>query len=154
MRTADSPKVVAFPPLVGGLAVLLGIASHHAYAVDVGPHNLFRAAGGIAVVLGPLLALSAVITFARARTNINPGKPALAVVAAGPYRFTRNPMYLALCLLNLGVGLLQCDLVPILLTVPLFAFLHYGVILREERYMTEKFGDAYTSYSKGVRRWV
>ena len=91
---------------------------------------------------------------ARAGTNVNPGLPANAIVTGGPYRFTRNPMYLALCLLNLGIGLLICDLVPTLLTLVLAITLHFGVIVREERYLERRFGDVYSAYRGRVRRWL
>jgi protein-S-isoprenylcysteine O-methyltransferase Ste14 len=63
-------------------------------------------------------------------------------------------MYLSLCLLNLGIGLLLCDLVPILLTAGLAGVLHYGVIVREERYLECKFGGVYSAYRVRVRRWL
>jgi len=124
------------------------------HPIDLAPHFALRVAGAILAVVAPSTALAARSAMVRSGTNINPSLPALAVARSGPYRFTRNPMYLSLCLLNLGIGLLLCDAVPILLTLGLFWVLHVGVILREERYMEAKFGEAYTSYKAGVRRWL
>lgn len=90
----------------------------------------------------------------KAGTNIRPDKPALAIVTAGPFRLTRNPMYLSLCLLQLGLGLLINGLIPLLLVIPLALTLHFGVILREERYLTAKFGETYTHFQSHVRRWI
>jgi protein-S-isoprenylcysteine O-methyltransferase Ste14 len=63
-------------------------------------------------------------------------------------------MYLSLCLLNLGIGLLLRDLVPVGLTLALAVALHFGVIKREERYLEAKFGEVYASYQRRVRRWL
>jgi protein-S-isoprenylcysteine O-methyltransferase Ste14 len=60
--------------------------------------------GIVFIILAPTLALSVLITMNAARTNVDPAKPALAIVRYGPFRFTRNPMYLALCLLQVGLG--------------------------------------------------
>ncbi len=90
----------------------------------------------------------------RAGTNIKPSLPTTAIVAAGPYRYTRNPMYLSLCLLYLALSLLINGALPVLFIVPLALTLHFGVIKREERYLAAKFGETYLAYQRSVRRWV
>ena len=89
-----------------------------------------------------------------AGTNIRPSQPSLAIVTTGPFRLTRNPMYLSLCVLLLAVGLIADDAAFAILVAPLAATLHFGVILREERYLTRKFGDTYLQFKRQVRRWV
>src|SRR5947207_11287414 len=99
---------------------------------------------GIALVfLAPTLALSALVTMKKAGTNVNPAEPALTIVRGGPYRLTRNPMYLALCLLQVALGFFLNDWITLLFVVPLALIMHYGVVLREERYLTAKFGEPY-----------
>ena len=90
----------------------------------------------------------------KAGTNIRPDKPSTTVVTAGPFGFTRNPMYLSLCLLNTGIALLVGGLFPLLMTLVLAVILHSGVILREEHYLAKKFGADYDSYRRRVRRWI
>jgi protein-S-isoprenylcysteine O-methyltransferase Ste14 len=98
--------------------------------------------------------LSALVAMKTAGTNVNPAKPALTIVHGGPFRFTRNPMYLALCLLQVALGFFLNDWITLLFVVPLALFLHYGVILREERYLTAKFGEPYLELKRQVRRWL
>ena len=109
--------------------------------------------GIVLVILAPTLALSALVTIKKAGTNVDPAKPALTIVRGGPFRFTRNPMYLALCLLQVALGFFLDDWVTLLFVVPLAFILHYGVILREERYLAEKFGEPYLELRRDVRRW-
>ena len=100
------------------------------------------------------LAASAMILFFRARTSPLPIKPTTAIVETGPYRFTRNPMYLGLGLLYLGITLWVDTLWP-LLCLPLVIFLvQRFVIEREERYLEAKFGEGYHAYKARVRRWI
>ena len=68
----------------------------------------------------------------------------------GPFHFTRNEMYLALCLLQLALGFFLNDWTTLLFVVPLALILHYGVVLREERYLTAKFGEPYLQYKSQV----
>jgi protein-S-isoprenylcysteine O-methyltransferase Ste14 len=89
-----------------------------------------------------------------AGTNVDPGKPALAIVRGGPFRFTRNPMYLALCFLQIALGFFLNDWITLMFVGPLVLIFHYGVILREERYLTAKFGEPYLQYKREVRRWI
>ena len=154
MTKKDSPGVIAFPPLMTAIAIGIGAASHAIYAVDLAPHGLVRLVGAIVILGALVLLVAASATMVRSGTNVNPSLPALAIVSRGPFRFTRNPMYVSMCLLSLGGGLLLSDLVAVLMTLPLFALLHYGVILREERYLTEKFGATYTDYKATVRLWI
>src|SRR5213080_4646024 len=99
--------------------------------------------GIVLVVLAPTLALSALVAMKTAGTNVNPAKPALLIVRGGPYRFTRNPMYLALCLVQTAIGFFLNDWITLLFVVPLGIVLHFGVILPEERYLEAKFGEPY-----------
>ena len=110
--------------------------------------------GIVFTVLAPSLALSALITMKAAGTNVDPAKPALAIVRGGPFRFTRNPMYLALCLLQIALGFFLNDWITLMFVVPVALIFHYGVVLREERYLTAKFGEPYLQYKREVPRWI
>jgi protein-S-isoprenylcysteine O-methyltransferase Ste14 len=113
-----------------------------------------RRVGVILLVASGLLARLAEAAMKRAGTNIRPDQPALAIVSNGPFRFSRNPLYLALTGLYLGIALLADALWPLLLLVPTLAVLQWGVIAREERYLEAKFGESYRAYKSRVRRWV
>ncbi len=151
----DSPGVIAFPPLIWLIGAVLSVIIHLLW-----PHSILAKYGvalavGIALAgLALALALWAMRTMRQAGTNVNPSEPALTIVRQGPYRFTRNPMYLALCLLLLGLGFILNDWLSLAFVVPLFLILHYGVILREERYLEAKFGGQYLALKREVRRWV
>jgi protein-S-isoprenylcysteine O-methyltransferase Ste14 len=81
-------------------------------------------------------------------------KPTTALVTKGPFRYSRNPIYVALTLLYLGVALLINPLWILLLVVPAVLVLRYGVIAREEAYLTRKFDDVYRQYTAQVRHWL
>jgi len=151
---ADSPGVLVFPPALALAVLLVGAGAHFLHPLPLSPRLPARVAGALLACTAACIVLTARAAMARAGTNVNPSLPATAIVSDGPFRFTRNPMYLSLCLLNLGIALLWCDLVSVLLTAVLAAVLHYGVIVREERYLERKFGDAYSAYRGRVRRWL
>ena len=110
--------------------------------------------GIVFIILAPTLALWALRTMKAAGTNVHPAEPALALVRDGPFRFIRNPMYLALCLVQAGIGFLLNDWITLLFVVPLALVLHFGVILPEERYLEAKFGEQYLALKRKVRRWI
>ena len=92
--------------------------------------------------------------FGRAGTPIRPGTEATALVQSGPFRLSRNPMYLGMTLLLLGIALLLGSLTP-LLVPPLFMALITALFIRkEERWMEQTFGESYRSYQRRVRRWL
>jgi protein-S-isoprenylcysteine O-methyltransferase Ste14 len=154
-ENADNPGVIAFPPLIW-LVNAVSSALVHFFLVRL-PIMNYRASlicGIVLVVVAPTLALSALVTMKKAGTNVDPAKPALTIVRGGPYRFTRNPMYLALCLLQVALGFFLNDWITLLFVVPFALILHYGVVLREERYLTAKFGEPYLELKREVHRWV
>jgi protein-S-isoprenylcysteine O-methyltransferase Ste14 len=153
--TEDHPAIIAFPPvifLVG--AVVSGIA-HLMFPGRMMMGRHLSLLLGIAFVAAALaLILWAVLTMKMAGTNVRPSEPALTIVRNGPYRFTRNPMYVGLCLLQVALGFFLNDWIALLFAVPLVLLLHYGVILREERYLEAKFGEQYLALKRDVRRWI
>lgn len=153
-ESQDHAHVIAFPPLIFLVhAVAAGLA-HWLGPIQLLPPLPARLVGASLALWAGVQAAWASRTMHRAGTNVNPGKPAIAIVAAGPYRYTRNPMYLSLCLLLLGLGLLLNGVLPVLFVVPLALTLHFGVIKREERYLAAKFGETYLAYQRRVRRWL
>lgn len=151
---ADSPGVRVPPPLVflGVLGIGLTL-SNWAPTAYLGS-AIARPLGGVLIAIGALLALSAFRAFFQAHTNIRPDRPSSALVRTGPYRFTRNPMYLALTIMYAGIAVVNESLWSLLL-LPLVVFLiRSKVIAREEAYMERRFGADYSRYKNEVRRWI
>jgi protein-S-isoprenylcysteine O-methyltransferase Ste14 len=96
----------------------------------------------------------AITSFRRAGTNVPTNRPALALVVTGPYRFSRNPIYVGGTLAYLGLALAVDGVWLAALLAPFLLILRYGVIAREERYLEAKFGAAYRAYTQNVRRWL
>jgi protein-S-isoprenylcysteine O-methyltransferase Ste14 len=152
---SDNPGVIAFPPFIWLVnAVISALVHFFIIQLPIVRYGACLICGIVLVILAPMLAFSAVRTMRMAGTNVDPAKPALLIVRGGPFRFTRNPMYLALCLLQLALGFFLNDWITLLFVVPLVLILHYGVVVREERYLTAKFGEPYLEYKRQVRRWL
>ncbi|MEI6107593.1 MAG: isoprenylcysteine carboxylmethyltransferase family protein [Opitutae bacterium] len=150
----DNAGVIAFPPLILACYVVVGGAAHWLHPIPLLPMLPARVLGIVLLVAAGAQSLWAARTMKRAGTNVNPGLPATTIVAAGPYTYTRNPMYLSLCMVFTGLGLLANGLLPLLLLPLLALTLHCGVIKREERYLAAKFGASYLDYQRRVRRWI
>jgi protein-S-isoprenylcysteine O-methyltransferase Ste14 len=117
------------------------------------PPALAYALGSILALASAGLALWARQQMVAVGTNILPNQPTLALAMTGPYRFTRNPMYLSLCLLETSVGFFCNAWISLVCTIPLALILHFGVVRREEAYLENKFGAPYRSFQQRVRRW-
>lgn len=148
--------VVAPPPLLYLGALLAGLGLDRLAGLpDLGPETLPRLlAGGALGLAGAAVALPALLGFRRAGTHAEPWKPSSALVTGGVYRVTRNPMYLGLSLLYLGLALAAGSLGALALLPPLLLLVRYGVIGREERYLEARFGEDYRAYRSRVRRWL
>ena len=110
--------------------------------------------GGLLVLPGLLLMTAGVSRFKRAGTNVPTYRPTTALVTCGPYRYSRNPLYISLFLVYAGIAIVADNLWILALAVPLFLVMRYGVVAREERYLERKFGQAYLDYKAAVRRWL
>jgi protein-S-isoprenylcysteine O-methyltransferase Ste14 len=150
----DNPGVIAPPPILYGIAFAVGNLLQWVVPVRILPANIATCMGLALLASGAALATWSRRTMQGAGTNVHPALPATALVMAGPFRFSRNPMYLARTLLYLGLGCLLNALWVLALLAPLLLIMHYGVIEREERYLGAKFGEAYLRYQADVRRWV
>jgi len=112
-----------------------------------------RIAGILVVILAIGFAIMARREFERAGTNVNPAQPATTIVTSGLFRYTRNPMYVSMAAGWIGLALATRNGWFLIQVPVLGALIHWGVILREERYLERKFGAAYTDYRRRVRRY-
>jgi protein-S-isoprenylcysteine O-methyltransferase Ste14 len=149
------PDIVVLPPVLVGGTLIVGLIIHwFLWPVDILPVVLARVVGLSVFVASGLLAHFAHLAFKRVGTSVLPTQPTSAIAVDGPYRFTRNPLYVAAIGVYLGVTLWVNGLAPLLL-LPLVVWgLHRGIVLREEAYLEAKFGAAYSSYRSRVRRWL
>ena len=150
----DRAGVIAPPPLIFVVFILMGWLLEFALPTEVLTGPLWGRIGIGLVVLAALIVLIAVLQFWRARTSPEPWRPTTAIVDTGLFRYSRNPMYLAGALCHVGIALLLGSLWIVASLVPALVVMHYGVIRREETYLTGKFGDAYRSYLARVPRWL
>ncbi len=150
----DAPGVVAKPPLIYVAGLLLGLALDYVFPIAVLPNTVQYVAGFVLIGVSVLLVASVLRRFRRAGTNIDVHKPTTAIVTEGPFRYSRNPAYVALSLLYAGLGVAADSLWILGLLIPILIIMRYGVIQREERYLERKFGEDYLRYKRAVRRWL
>ena len=152
--SADSAGVVVPPPIVYALGFGIGYALDRFKPAPVAVGGARILLGWVFAGAGVALAASAIVLFRRAGTSPVPIQPTTALVVRGPYRFTRNPMYVGLAALYAGVTLLINSVWPLLLLPVVLGVIRWAVIAREEAYLERKFGDAYRAYTTRVRRWL
>jgi len=151
---ADNPGVITPPPFIYAGALAAGLLANRRFRLPFLPRRLARTLGPLLIVCGVLIGLLGFREMRRAGTNVDPYEPATTVVTGGPYRFTRNPMYVGFTLMYVGISALADALLPILLLPAVQQLMRRGVIEREERYLESKFGDEYLQYKGRVRRWI
>ena len=151
------PRVLVPPPVLFASALLLGIGAHRILplaAAEPPALRLLRLVGLLLCLASGALAAAAFVTLGRHRTTFRTDRPVSALVTSGPFRISRNPMYLSLVLLVAGAGAVSNSLWPLALLVPAIAVVQRLAITPEERYMAERFGGAYREYCRRVRRWL
>jgi len=141
------------PPLIFLAAILLGIVLNRVWAVPFMPSNL-RLLGPLVILCAVLLFLLSLREFRAAGTSVRGSELSTAIVRTGPYRFSRNPIYLAFILFVLGLSVWLNALGLILALIPAIAFIATVVIPREERFLERNFHPHYSSYKAAVRRWL
>jgi protein-S-isoprenylcysteine O-methyltransferase Ste14 len=150
----DSAGVIAPPPFIylGGLA--LGFVIEALLPGASVPGLVRWVGGGVLLVAGLALLASFNTAFGRTGTAVEPWKPTTAIVTTGPYRLTRNPAYLGMALVYVGIALLAGALWALVPLPFVLIVIDRAVIAREERYLERKFGREYLDYKAGVRRWI
>lgn len=122
-------------------------------ALPPGLRHVVRIAGFVLLPAGVVLAVWCLAIFRRQRTTTIPGQPSRTLVTWGPYRFTRNPMYVALTLVYLGEAALLGQVWPLVTLIAVLGYVHWTVVPIEEARLAETFGAAYGDYRGRVRRW-
>jgi protein-S-isoprenylcysteine O-methyltransferase Ste14 len=153
----DYADVVVKPPILFAGAVLLGCLL--SWIVPLGPglgsaNARALAAGGAIALIGFTLMAVSVRQFRQAGTSVIPGEPSAVLLESGPYRFTRNPIYIGFVIFYFGLAIMLTSAWMLLLLIPVLIILQRGVVEREEAYLQAKFGEAYRKYLARVPRWL
>ena len=143
-------------PWVFILMYLAGVGTEYVWPLHAAPEALpgISVAGGVFFGIGAVVAGWGLLTFRRARTTTVPGKMSSQLVTWGPYRFSRNPMYVGLTLAYLGEAGILRQVWPVILLPLTVAYINWVVIPVEEGKLKEVFGEEYERYRARVRRWV
>jgi protein-S-isoprenylcysteine O-methyltransferase Ste14 len=150
------PQVNYPPPLlyVGGIVGGMALHRWRPLPITDGPSMPRMAVAWLFAIAWAVIFLGAFVAFRRARTTLIPNRPASAFVTTGPYRFTRNPMYVSLVALYLAVMVFANSWWPLVLLPLVVLLVDRMIIAREERYLAGAFPDAFAAYAARVRRWI
>jgi len=144
---------IARPPLVYLGSIVLGVILHFARPISLLPWVVSPLFGALVALLAIGLFVFAVRTFRAAGTPVPGNLPTTTIVRAGPYRFSRNPIYLAFSLLQLGIALWVNSLWLVITLLAAVVVMSFVVIPKEERYLEARFPSEYPPYKASVRRW-
>ena len=148
------PRGPLVPPVYLVLALGIMALLHYFLPVAVLLPDSYRLLGAVLILLSLAIGFWAVGLFRRADTGVVPFSPVKTLVAHGPYRFTRNPMYLGMAGLLLGAAILFGTLAPFLIVPVFVALIEWRFILAEEAFLAAELGEAYAEYKAKVRRWL
>ncbi|HSM19382.1 MAG TPA: isoprenylcysteine carboxylmethyltransferase family protein [Hyphomicrobiales bacterium] len=150
----DTAGVLLPPPVIFLAGLAIGLAAEWLWPAPLLPQTLQYAVGISLMALSAVIAALGFREFFRHRTPVEPYKPTESIITSGPFRYSRNPLYLSLTLLYAGTAFAVDGVWIAVLLVPVLILLHDGVILREEAYLERKFPDVYPAYKARVRRWL
>lgn len=149
------PLLKIKPPLVGFALIGIGVGIHFAFPAQIFDETWIQLLVGVPVAIGGLaIGLIANLGFHRVGTDDSFSKPTAFIVQDGAHKYSRNPMYVGMVLIALGVMLAVNTAWGLLVVPVLILYFQYGVIRNEERYLEQWFGDEYRDYKSHVRRWL
>lgn len=152
-RDRQVPKLVAPPPAIFAVAIIVGAIVNRVYGFGSGGGGAWSFGGGAVIVLGIALSFWSIQQYRRANTSPDPKHRTEALVTGGPYRYSRNPIYIATALMQVGFGIAVNMPGIVFAVIPALYILRKGVVLREEAYLEDLFGEEYLAYVSQVRRW-
>jgi protein-S-isoprenylcysteine O-methyltransferase Ste14 len=150
----DAPDVKIIPPLVYLAGIVIGFLATIWMPTKVVPNSVAWTVGGILICCGAVLAGSAILKFKDVGTTVRPDRAASTLVIGGPYNMTRNPMYLGLALVYLGIAIAGQSVWALILLPVVLAIIQRRAIEPEETFLEKRFGANYVSYKEMVRRWL
>jgi protein-S-isoprenylcysteine O-methyltransferase Ste14 len=150
----DTSGVIAPPPLIYLAALIIGLVLHYLAPTPFIPRGLAYGLGGVLLMIAAWISISAERVMRKAGTAVKPTIPTTALVIEGPFRFTRNPLYVGLTLFYLGIAFAVQSFWALVLLLVVLVVMKRGVIDREEHYLERKFGADYLRYKERVRRWI
>lgn len=153
-HSQDSPNVISCPPLVFAGALALGFLLNWLFPMRSFSSQRLQLLGGLVSFAGTAIGLWGVWALHRAGTNVRPDRPVTALVTNGPFRYSRNPLYLAMTLVCSGIALYTGTVWLLATLVPAVAGVHWKIVRREEQFLERRFGDDYRAYKAQVHRWI
>ena len=150
----DNPGIRVPPPLIYSMPLVLGLVLDKRRHVPFLPRGAARGLGWSLLGAGAALNAWFLLTIRKTEVPIRTDRPVPRLSTEGPFRYSRNPSYLALAMIYAGVASLRNSLWAMLLLAPAVMVMHREVIGREERYLERAFGEEYLAYKRKVRRWV
>lgn len=157
---AETAGVIARPPFLFLAALLLGFALDHLVSLPIAIprpsviHWISAIVAGALIVSGAAVFAAGIRNFSGAGTPVPGNQPTRVLVTTGIHGWSRNPIYVGMFFIYVGIGVVARSPWILALTLPLAATIRYGVIAREEAYLARRFGDAYRDYKARVRRWL
>jgi protein-S-isoprenylcysteine O-methyltransferase Ste14 len=152
---ADHADVRILPPLLFLASILLGVAAHFLLPLRFAAGSGLRIAAGVAVVLLGVAAIGwPIVWMRRTKQDPDPRKPTPELIVSGPFRWSRNPIYVGMAAVEAGLAVALGNAWLLLLLPPTLWILQREVIEKEEEYLERRFGDAYAAYRRSVRRWL
>ena len=149
----DHPDLPLKPPLVFLFAAALGVGAHSLWPYPARP-AAWTALGVALTILASVLIQWSAWEFKRNKTAVVPWKATRVIVDSGPFRVSRNPIYVGFALMQVGLGLWSDKLAVVLMVIPAILATNVLIIAKEEEYLQRKFGDVYRDYQSRVRRWL
>jgi len=154
LKTTDTAGVIAPPPVIYLTSLVIGLVFRALVPTPFLPRGLAFMLGAILIAIAVWLSVWGVRVMHRAGTSEKTSLPTTALVTTGPFRYSRNPLYVSLTLGYLGIAVAAQSLWALALLIVVLAVMLRGVIGREERYLERRFGADYLRYKERVRRWI
>ena len=145
---------IMIPPIWLLLAIFVQFVLHFSCPILDCPSDNSKYGGILIVATGIILIVWAIKSFIQAGTPIRPFQKVISLVSSGPYRFTRNPMYLGFLIILFGIAAGMGSLAPFIVLPIFFVFVQRHFVFREEALMQEQFGTSYADYCSRVKRWI
>ncbi len=154
MEASSGPGIRTPPTFIYVAALAIGFGLNYLWPVSPLSGSSRYVIGSVVILVSGLIISIVLRCFRRAGTTFDVRQPASVLITEGPYRFSRNPAYVSLTLLYLGIGIFLNYGWILILVAPVFLVMNLWVVRREERHLEAKFGEEFLRYKAAVRRWI